>query len=216
VATDPGWREMLRGLGGVTVSVPLAEEALHNILAETRKLPAELTASIQLNPWFSARFATRFRRRTRGKRIRVRERAATSRGWSHARTLVSDQLPAPWSSRHGRGVGRPLDRWSRRLLNDYAELMLMTFGADGVPAVLAPLFAVAAAATPDLPVPESAAATWTSLPRDEELVARRLVRLDARIVEPSELRNVETVRDAVAALSNDAAEDVAALQALLA
>ena len=38
-------------------------------------------------------FAIRYRRRMKGKRIRVYERAATARGWSHARTILMARLP---------------------------------------------------------------------------------------------------------------------------
>jgi len=205
VATDPGWREMLVGLGGVTVSVPLAEEALYNIAITKQRLPGELTASIQLNPWYSQRFATRYRRTMKGKRIRVWERAATSRGWSHARTSIGTRLPEQWRSLHGRGVGRPLDRWSSKLLATYAELILKTFADDGVPAVVAPLLVVAAAVTPEVPIPEHVATRWVSLPHDVEAAARRLVRLGPRQLDPAEVRQVSALRRACATYGNDPA-----------
>lgn len=196
VAASPGWREMLPGLGGVTVSVPLAEEALHTILLTKQRLPSELTASLQLNPWFSGRFATRYRRRMKGKRISVRERAATSRGWSHARTIVGERLPQQWRSLHGRGVGRPLDRWSSALLTAYVDRILRTFRTGGVPAVVAPLLVVAAAVTPDATVPEQAAAPWSSLPHDVEAAARQLVRIAPRRLDPDEVDAVAVLRRA--------------------
>jgi hypothetical protein len=203
VASHPCWREMLPGLGGLTVSVPLAEEALHNMLRTRQKLPPELTVSLQLNPWYSARFAARYRRRMRGKRIRVRERAATSRGWSHARTIVSASLPAEWRSLHGRGVGRPLDPWSSTLLAGYVDLILVSFASGGVPAVVAPLLAVAAAVTPGAAVSEDAALPWAALPHEDEAAARRLVRLPPRPLDPLDRREVAGLHRACARHAGD-------------
>lgn len=193
VADAPAWRAMLPGLGGITVSVPLAEEALDNVTLARQRLPPELTASLQLNPWFSARFAARYRRRMKGKRIRIRERAATSRGWSHARTIVDQRLPHQWRSLHGRGVGRPLDRWSSSLLTAYVEQVLETFD-HGVPAVVAPLLVVAAAVAPNVTVPEEAATPWAVLPHNVEEAARRLVGLPPRSLDPRDERELAALQ----------------------
>lgn len=71
------------GLGGATVSVPLAEEALTKLMSAKSVLPGRVAEYVQFNPWFSCRFAIRYRRRMGGKRIRVREGGATARAWSH-------------------------------------------------------------------------------------------------------------------------------------
>ena len=122
----PAWRDSAP-TSVCAVSVPLAEEALSNVMKTRKKLTSELTEMVQLNPWFSRRFAVRYRRRMKGKRLRISERGATLRAWSHARTLLQPQIPEPWTSLLKRGVGRPLDWWSENLLTDYTNLLLETF-----------------------------------------------------------------------------------------
>ncbi|MEA2001626.1 MAG: hypothetical protein U9N84_07045 [Actinomycetota bacterium] len=145
-ASSENWKTALPGLGGAIVSVPLAEEALSNLIAVGAELPAELLKYVQLNPWFSRRFVHRCVRRRERKRLRIHDRAATARAWSHARALLGSQLPAQWRSLHGRGAGRPLDNWSRSLLTDYANLIATAYRSEGIPPAMAALFTVAAAA----------------------------------------------------------------------
>lgn len=174
------WKSVLPGIGGVTKSVPLAEEALFNIVKTRKKLPPELTGFVQLNPWFSRRFAIRYRRRMKGKRIRIPERGATLRGWAHSRTIVEPQLPNSWVALHGRGAGRPLDWWSEDLLSDYADLCLAFYSESGIPAVMAPLFAITHAGCDRDPVEEDLVTSWKALPAPVETKARALVGLPER------------------------------------
>jgi len=184
VATSPNWQASLAGLGGATVSVPLAEEALSNLLAVRSDLPVELTDYVQLNPWFSRRFAARYGRRMGGRRLRLRDRGATARAWSHARTLLGPQLPPQWCSLHGRGAGRPIDEWSRQLLTRYANLLLNVYQTTGIPPVMAPLFTIASVGVAIPAPPEELLAQWHTLPADVEQAARRLMSLHG-VVNPS-------------------------------
>ncbi len=177
VASTPNWRAVLPGLGGAIVSVPLAEEALTNLVGVRAELPKELTRSVQLNPWFSRRFAIRYRRYTGGKRLRINDRAATARAWAHARSLLGTQLPAGWRSLHGRGAGRPLDDWSYRSLIRYATLVESAYRREGIPPAMAPLFTVASAADAGTPPSPDAVRTWRALPENVEQTALNLVGL---------------------------------------
>jgi hypothetical protein len=178
VAASPNWLAVLPGLAGATVSVPLAEEALSTVIAAGGLFPAEITDYVQLNPWFSGGFAVRLRRHQKGKRLRIRERGATTRAWSHGRTALGSRLPARWRSLQGRGVGRPLDQWSCRFLTDYAELISETYRPGGVPPVIAPLYTVTFAVE-GIPTPTAASvAEWDSLPGDMQQMARRVIGLD--------------------------------------
>ncbi|MCP4967162.1 MAG: hypothetical protein GY926_18270 [bacterium] len=177
VASTPNWRMVLPGLGGAIVSVPLAEEALMNLVGAKAELPKELTRYVQLNPWFSKRFAIRYRRYTGGKRFRIHDRAATARAWAHTRTLLGTHVPAQWRSPHGRGAGRPLDDWSYRLLVRYAALVESAYRKEGIPPTMAPLFAVAsAAAAQELPSRDAVSA-WQALPKNVEQAALNLIGL---------------------------------------
>ena len=204
VADQENWRAILPGLGGATISVPLAEEALSNVMKTRKKLTSELTEMVQLNPWFSRRFAVRYRRRMKGKRLRISERGATLRAWSHARTLLQPQIPEPWTSLLKRGVGRPLDWWSEDLLTDYTNLMLETFEGHGIPATMAPLFAIASAGIGRSDIPEDAARSWDVLPLDVEAQARRLIDLPLREVEATRRTDAETIRRAGSGSSSTA------------
>jgi hypothetical protein len=197
VISEDNWRAVLPGLGGVTKSVPLAEEALFNLMKTRKRLTSELTGFVQLNPWFSRRFAVRYRRRMRGKRLRITERGATLRGWSHARTLLGSQLPVSWTSLLKRGVGRPLDWWSNDLLVEYTDLLLETYADDGIPPALAPLFVVAAAGIGRRDIPEDAVAPWDVLPPGIEIRARELLGVRAPVVESARLSAVESLRRAI-------------------
>lgn len=177
VAASPNWRAALPGLGGAVMSVPLAEEALGHLVATKADLPKELTRLVQLNPWFTRRFAVQYRRYAGGKRIRVQDRAATARAWSHARSLLRPKLPPQWNPRHGRGGQRPLDQWSHRFLVRYAGLVRRVFRADGIPPVMAPLFAVASAADVTNPPTLDAVAGWRALPAAIERDALNLIGL---------------------------------------
>jgi hypothetical protein len=164
VAASPNWIAALPGLGGAVVSVPLAEEALGHLVATKADLPRELTRFVQLNPWFTLRFAVQFRRYTGGKRIRLAERAATARAWSHARSLLRSRIPAHWHSHHGRGAGRALDQWSHRFLVKYAGVVKKAYRADGIPPAMAALFSIASAADVANPPTLDAVAGWRVLP----------------------------------------------------
>lgn len=185
VAKSPQWHQVVQGLGGQTVSVPLAEEALFNLMKAKTRLPRLLGESVQMNVWFSKRFAARFRRRTGAKRLRVRERGATTRAWSHARTSLGRQVPFEWSSRHGRGSGRPLDDWSTELLGDYVELFEATF-AGHPPAMVASLYAIASGAIGHKPAGEVTDG-WDTLPLHVENSARAMLGLDAAIAPDTDL-----------------------------
>lgn len=175
VAASPNWKAALPGLGGAVVSVPLAEEALGHLVAAKADLPRELTRFVQLNPWFTRRFAIQYRRYAGGKRIRFQDRAATARAWSHARSLLRPKLPPQWHPRHGRGGQRPLDQWSHRLLVRYAGLVKRIYQAEGIPPVLAPLFAIASAADVANPPTLDAVAGWRVLPAAIERDALNLI-----------------------------------------
>ena len=175
VAASPNWRAALPGLGGATVSVPLAEEALGHLVAAKADLPRELTRFVQLNPWFTRRFAIQYRRYTGGKRIRFQDRAATARAWSHARSLLGPKLPPQWHPRHGRGRGRALDQWSHRFLVRYAGLVREAYRAKGISPVMAALFAVASAADVANPPTLDAVAGWQVLPAAIERDALNLI-----------------------------------------
>ncbi len=203
VARTDAWRSLLPGIGGVTVSVPLAEEALFNIMKTRKKLPQELTGYVQLNPWFSRRFAIRYRRRMKGRRVRIAERGATLRGWAHARTIVEPQLPNGWVALHGRGVGRPLDWWSHELLDDYVDLIVDFYGESGIPAVIAPLFAIASAGIDRKPIAEDLVASWTALPVATESKARGLVGLSERQGNEKTNAAARSLREAAAAFDSD-------------
>lgn len=177
VAASPNWMTALPSLGGAVVSVPLAEEALGNLVAAKAGLPRELTRFVQLNPWYTRRFAIDFRRYTGGKRIRFQDRAATARAWSHARSLLGSQVPPQWHSRHGRGAGRGLDQWSHRFLVRYAGLVRGVFRAEGIPPVMAALFAIASAADGANPPTLDAVAGWQTLPATIERDALNLIGL---------------------------------------
>jgi hypothetical protein len=164
VAASPNWLAAMPGLGGAVVSVPLAEEALGHLVAAKADLPRELTRYVQLNPWFTRRFAIRYRRYAGGKRVRFQDREATARAWSHARSLLRDKIPPQWQSPHGRGGGRGLDQWSHRFLVRYAGLVRRVCRADGIPPTMAALFTVASAAdVANSPSPD-ALADWRVLP----------------------------------------------------
>ncbi len=164
VAASPNWIAALPGLGGTVVSVPLAEEALGHLVAAKADLSRDLTRFIQLNPWFTLRFAVQFRRYTGGKRIRLADRAATARAWSHARSLLRSQLPPQWHSRHGRGAGRQIDQWSHRFLLKYASAVKKAYRGDGIPPAMAALYSIASAAdVVNAPNPD-AVAGWRVLP----------------------------------------------------
>lgn len=178
VARSRNWQCVVPGLTGVTVSVPLAEEALINLMKAKCEFPRDISGYVQLNVWFSRRFSARLRRRVRGKRIRIRERAATTRAWSHARTALGHQVPFEWSSIHGRGVGRPLDHWSVELLSEYVTTFDNTYD-QAVPAVVASLYAIAAGSIGHRPTEAAATANWDVLPYQVEERARRLLGLSA-------------------------------------
>lgn len=175
VAASPNWMAAIPGLGGAIVSVPLAEEALGHLVAAKADLPRELTRFIQLNPWFTLRFAVQFRRYTGGKRIRVTDRAATARAWSHARSLLRSRIPRQWQSRHGRGAGRALDPWSHRFLVKYAGAVKKAYRADPIPPVMAALFAIASAADATNPPNLESLAGWRVLPAAVERDALNLI-----------------------------------------
>jgi hypothetical protein len=184
IASSENWRAVLPGLGGAIISVPLAEEALFNFMAVGAKLPNELSKYVQLNPWFSLNFALRCQPRRKRKRLRVHERAATARAWSHARALLGSQLPPQWRSRHGRGAGRPIDNWSRGLLIDYAGLITSAYRSEGIPSAMAALFTVASAAD-EMDAPADAAVRrWQGLPTPLEQVALALIRRGGTNVPP--------------------------------
>jgi len=163
VAEAPNWHPVVTGLAGLTVSVPLAEEALTHLMRRRAELPRDIALYVQLNPWFSKRFAVRFRRRIGGKRARIRERGATARAWSHARTLLGDSVPFEWSSLHGRGAGRPLDEWSHRLLNDYVDLLERLY-PESIPPTVASLYAISTGAISRGATHERVTAGWHLLP----------------------------------------------------
>lgn len=203
VAKSPNWHQVAQGLGGLTVSVPLAEEALFNLMKARAKLPKPLAASVQLNIWFSRRFAARFRRRLGGKRIRVRERGATTRAWSHARTSLGLRVPFEWSSRHGRGAGRPLDDWSTELLADYVDVIENVY-PDGSPAVIASLYAIAAGAIGHRASTATVASRWDSLPLTVENKARAMLGLDPADVTETEKQRLHTLTEVAATTSRTA------------
>jgi hypothetical protein len=175
VAASSNWRAALPGLGGAVVSVPLAEEALGHLIAAKADLPTELTSFVQLNPWFTRRFAIQYRRYAGGKRIRLQERAATARAWSHARSLLGSKLPPQWHSRTKRGGGRALDHWSHRFLVRYAGLVKRVYRAEGIPPTMAALFAIASAADVANPPTLDALAGWRVLPAAIERDALNLI-----------------------------------------
>jgi hypothetical protein len=175
VAASPNWLAALPGLGGAVVSVPLAEEALGHLVAARADLPRELTRYVQLNPWFTRRFAIRYRRHAGGKRVRFQDREATARAWSHARSLLRDKIPPQWQSPHGRGGGRALDQWSHRFLVRYAGLVRRVCRADGIPPAMAALFTVASATDVANPPPLDALAGWRVLPATIERDALNLI-----------------------------------------
>ncbi len=177
VAASPNFMATVPGLGGAVVSVPLAEEALGHLVAVKADLPRDLTRFVQLNPWFTLRFAAQFRRYTGGRRMRVVDRAATARAWSHARSLLGSQVPPQWHSRHGRGAGRALDQWSHRFLVKYAAAVGKAYRADGIPPVMASLFSIASAADSVNPPAPDAVAGWRVLPAAIERDALNLVGL---------------------------------------
>ena len=177
VAASPNWKAVLPGLGGAVVSVPLAEEALGHLVAAKADLPRELTRFVQLNPWFTLRFAAQLRRHTGGKRIRLADRAATARAWSHARSLLRSRGPPQWLSTHGRGAGRPLDQWSHKFLVRYAGVVKKAYRAHGIPPTLAALFSIASAADVANPPPPDAVAGWRVLPAAIERDALNLMGL---------------------------------------
>lgn len=177
VAASPNWMAALPGLGGAVVSVPLAEEALGHLVAAKADLPRELTRFVQLNPWFTLRFAVQFRRYTGGKRIRLADRAATARAWSHGRSLLRSRIPSQWHSRHGRGAGRPLDQWSHRFLVKYSAAVRKAYRGDGIPPVMAALFSIASAADVANPPTPEAVAGWRVLPAAIERDALNLIGL---------------------------------------
>ncbi len=177
VAASPNWMAALPGLGGIVVSVPLAEEALGKLVATNADLPAELTRFVQLNPWFTRKFAIQYRRHTGGKRIRFPDRAATARAWSHARKLLAPQLPPQWRSRHGRGGGRPMDEWSHRFLVRYSGLVKRAYRAEEIPPVMAALFSIASATDVANPPTPDAVKGWRVLPEAVERDALQLMGL---------------------------------------
>lgn len=177
VAASPNWKAALPGLGGAVASVPLAEEALGHLVAAKADLPRELTRFVQLNPWFTLRFAVQFRRYSGGKRIRLADRAATARAWSHARSLLRSRMPAQWHARHGRGAGRPLDQWSHRFLVKYAGVVRRAYRSDGIPPAMAALFSIASAADVANPPTPDAVAGWRVLPAAIERDALNLIGL---------------------------------------
>ncbi len=177
VAGSPNWKATLPGLGGAVTSVPLAEEALGHLMAAKADLPAELGRYVQLNPWFTRRFAVQLRRSTGGRRVRFQDRAATTRAWSHARSLLGSKVPPQWRSRTGRGSKRPIDDWSHRFLVRYTELVRRSYRRDGIPAVMAPLFAIASAVDGVEPPDPHVVAGWGSLPAPIERDALNLVGL---------------------------------------
>jgi hypothetical protein len=206
VANSDNWLAAIPGLGGITVSVPLAEEALVALMRRKARVPRDLTAYVQLNPWFSRWFAIRYRRRMKGRRIRVAERGATARGWSHARTILLSSLPSQWQSLLKRGVGRPLDEWSTRLLTDYVATFDKTYVEDGIPPVLATLYVVAVAGIGPNNPSEQLARRWTALPFQEGEAARMLIGLPgSESMFQSETAEVVGLGTAAAALGDDVA-----------
>ncbi len=175
VAASPNWRAALPGLGGAVVSVPLAEEALGHLVAAKADLPRELTRLVQLNPWFTHRFAVRYRRYAGGRRIRFQDRAATARAWSHARSLLRSKIPPQWQSPHGRGGGRGLDEWSHRFLFRYTALVKRVYRDEGIPPTMAALFAIASPVNVANPPPAESLAGWGLLPAGVERQALNLV-----------------------------------------
>ncbi len=174
VAGSENWRTVLPGLGGLTVSVPLAEVALLRVTKSRGRLPRDVTAFVQLNPWFSPWFVSRFRRYHRGKRIRVRNRGATARAWSHARTLLGHRVPFEWSTMHGRGVGRPLDHWSERFLGMYLEAFDRAY-EGAVPAPVASLYAISRGALGRQEERPNIAGSWDALPQLVEDAGRTML-----------------------------------------
>ena len=175
VAASSNWMAALPGLGGAVASVPLAEEALGHLVAAKADLPRELTGYVQLNPWFSRRFAIQFRRYTGGKRVRVQDRAATARAWSHARSLLKPQLPPQWHSPHSRGGARGLDHFSHRFLVRYVALVRKVYRDEGIPPTMAALFTVASAADTANPPTLDAVASWRVFPAAIERDALNLI-----------------------------------------
>ncbi|MDJ0953052.1 MAG: hypothetical protein QNJ81_05180 [Acidimicrobiia bacterium] len=201
VAASPKWHQVVVGLGGLTVSTPLAEEALISLMRAKCKLPRELSTFVQLNPWFPRRFAVRFRRRVGGKRIRIRERDATARAWSHARTLLGTRVPYEWSSLHGRGRGRPLDRWSERLLADYADVFVRVYEQTPIAATAASLYAIAAGAINVRGTGDAIAAGWDALPLEVERRGRAMLGLPGATAERD---NADALAHASQTIGSDA------------
>ncbi|MDJ0665041.1 MAG: hypothetical protein QNJ75_10790 [Acidimicrobiia bacterium] len=175
VAASPNWKAALPGLGGVVVSVPLAEEALGHVIAAKARMPSELTRFVQLNPWFSHRFAVKYRRHAGGKRIRFQDRAATARAWSHARSLLRSKIPSQWHSPHGRGGGRGLDEWSHRFLVRYTGLVVRAYRDEGIPPTMAALLAIASAVDGANPPTADSLSGWRVLPAGIEQDALNLM-----------------------------------------
>lgn len=181
VKASEAWLAVLPGLGGVTKSVPLAEAALARLMQSRARISRDLTAYVQLNPWFSRRFTVRYRRRMRGKRIRVSERAATARGWSHARTILMTQLPRDWQALLKRGEGRPLDTWSHQLLTGYTDTVERLY-PSGVPPVLSPAYTIARAGLGSGTVSPELVSGWHVLPSEVQSKARMLLGIDHEAV----------------------------------
>ena len=175
VAASPNWKTALPGLGGAVASVPLAEEALRHLVAAKADLPRELTRLVQLNPWFTRRFAIQYRRHAGGKRIRFQDRAETTRAWSHARSLLGSKVPPQWRSPHGRGGTRALDQYSHRVLGRYAALVGKVYRAEGIPATMAALFAIASAADVTNPPALDTLTGWRAFPAAVERDALNLI-----------------------------------------
>jgi hypothetical protein len=213
VISSETWLTALPGLGGVTKSVPLAEEALNHLIQRRARISRDLTMYVQLNPWFSRRFATRYRRRMKGKRIRVYERAATARGWSHARTILMTQLPDDWQALLKRGEGRPLDAWSHQLLAGYTET-IARFSPDGVPPVLAPLYTIAKAGLGSGSTTSELVEGWDVLPSEVQFKARLLLGINHDlIVEPD---HSQQEANSLAVAAGELGSDRAAWQAFAA
>ncbi len=207
VKNSDSWLAVMPGLGGITKSVPLAEEALTRLMKGRARLPRELTAMIQMNPWFSRGFAIAYRRRMKGRRIRIMERAATARGWSHARTILMADLPRSWQTLLKRGEGRPLDRWSLRLLTDYTETMERFYSSQGIPQVLAPLYVIAFAGLGDRNGTRADISGWQSLPFEILFKANTLLGLanDPYLLQNRDQQNAHGLAVAADALGGNRA-----------
>ena len=127
-----------------------------------------------------------------GKRIRIRERGATARAWSHARTTLGTEVPFEWSSIHGRGVGRPLDKWSLQLLGDYVGVFDRAY-ETAIPAEIASLYAIASGSIGHTTSIRDAASGWDLLPEATENSGRTMLGLAVNNPSRSELADASAL-----------------------